>query len=458
MNQNPYRYQIPGHHYVGDFPQRVSAGILDRGADFGVVGGRRCGKTSVIKVLENDVLHRAARRTILPVTIYVTALDQVSPAVLFRRILEAMTTGLPGYRWDAFAQEPEPYRAFKSKLEGSVGQHLTDRYGSDWLAVILVDEIDNLAIRLDEAGYGDTFFGNLRDLVTQNERLKGNFRLVVTGVNDPEGVINRGSPFNILEKHKLGVLTDDNVGTLVEVGFPDGMPRAARRRLVELTGRHPYLLQGVLQKLWRGDGARIDASDVERAAASFTALHGGDFRGWFNRFGDTARLVYGYLSAHSERNVSAGELAGALSSPAHRVATGEIEEALTVLATHGAIEADGEHYRVSGTMFRDWYHAHAPVATVEVVAILDQLQGTIDTLDISADHRRRAQDQLARARDVFSRDGGGDPGAIKKDGSAVLEKLWDVVKLADKTASFAEKLAKLAPFLDRAADWIPTLS
>ena len=176
---------------------------------------------------------------------------------------------------------------------------------------------DNLAIRLDEAGYGDTFFGNLRDLVTQNEKLKGNFRLVVTGVNDPEGVINRGSPFNILEKHKLGVLTDDDVGTLVEVGFPDGMSRAARRRLVELTGRHPYLLQGVLQKLWRSDGARLDASDVERAAASFAALHGGDFRGWFNRFSDAARMVYGFLSAHSERNVSSSELAAALSSPTH---------------------------------------------------------------------------------------------------------------------------------------------
>ena len=100
-----------------------------------------------------------------------------------------------------------------------------------------------------------------------------------------------------------------------------------------------------------------------------------------------------------------------------------MEDALTVLATQG-----------------------------EVVAILDQLKPSIDTLDLSADDRRRAQEQLARARDVFSRDGGGDPGAIKKGGAAALERLWDGLKRADLVASIGGKLVKLAPFLDVAAD------
>ena len=215
MTENPYRYQIPGHHYVGDLPRRIIDGMMLRGEHIGVVGGRRCGKTSIIKVLESSLPSEALARPVVPVPVYVSGLDRASPGTLFREILRAMTAGLEGYQWSGFVREEEPFDAFKTAVEGRVGSDLTDRHGSEWMAVILIDEIDTLAGRLDEGGYGDVFFGNLRHLVMVH-KMYGNFRLVVTGVNDPEGVINRGSPFNMLATLKLGILSTENVDTLIE--------------------------------------------------------------------------------------------------------------------------------------------------------------------------------------------------------------------------------------------------
>lgn len=453
MTTNPYRYNRPGHHYVGDLPSRIIERMLVDHEHFGIVGGRRCGKTSIIRVLEREL--RRVRsvdvgRAVIPVTIDVTDFDHVAPGVVFRRILEALTAGLEGYCWDSYVEDPEPYRSFRQHVGGPVGRDLTRRHGSNWIVAILIDEVDNLAGRLHQAGHGDTLFGNLRNLLSDPD-IEDSFRLVLTGVSDPEGTINRGSPFNILAKQRLGILTYGNLDKLIGIGFQDGIGSDARNRLVELTGRHPYLVQALLQKLWRVGGAGIGRADVDWAADSFLKEHT-DFRRWLNVFDGPARRVYGYLSAYSPQSASKSDLPRALELG------DDVDPALDVLMTHGVIELDGEHCRISGTMFRDWYASHAPVAASAVDKILDQLQADIaGRLDIAADERRRAQELVATARSVLTRDANGNPGAARKEGSTRLQKTWQIVKGGAETAALVETLVKLAPYLGTAAAWIPKL-
>ena len=457
VNENPYRYQIPGHHYVGRLPRMVVEGMLDRGEHFGIIGGRRCGKTSMLKALDKDLKSGMVRRPVVPVSIDVSALDRVSPGVLFRDLLREMTAGLTGDRWASFADESEPYGAFRTQLEGPVGRDLTDRHGSDWLAVILMDEIDTLARRLEEAGHGDTFFGNLRHLV-MNHDMADRFRLVVTGVDDPEGVINRGSPFNMLAKTQLGVLAGEDVDALVAVGFGDGMRRTTKERLAELTGRHPYLLQGVLQKLWRRDRDGMDEADVDRAAASFERDHSRDFRQWLKFFDGVTRRVYGCLSAYSTEGASVEMIASALTSAAGRVVRGgEIEGALDVLSTHGVIESREQRYYFSGTMFRDWYHAHTPVVPKAVVDVIEDLHDGMDRLDISEDDRRRAKNLLAEARTIVEQVGDGGSAEVKNRVAETLKTCLEVVEGASDATAVAEKVVKLGPYLGKAVEWLVTL-
>lgn len=456
MIENPYRYQIPGHHYVGDLPRHIINGMMWHGEHFGVVGGRRCGKTSIIKVLESGVSGEAPARPVVPVPVYVSGMDRVSPAALFREILRAMTAELEGYQWSGFVREEEPFDAFKTAVEGRVGSDLTNLHGSEWMAVIMIDEIDTLAKRLDDFGYDDVFFANLRNLVMEH-KMYGNFRLVVTGVNDPEGVINRGSPFNMLAKVQLGILSSENVDTLIGVGFPDGIAKTAKERLVQLTGRHPYLLQGVLQKFWRPDGHDVSAEEVQSGAASFQQEHS-DFARWLSVFDRLPRMVYAYLSAQAGRGVSSPELASRLSTaPGRGVTRGEVDEALTVLATHGVIEQDGACYRISGTMFRDWFDAHAPVATDDVFEILNRLSSRIEGLQAPEHVRRRAQDHVGRARNLLGRGDGLNPGTAKKDGADALRGLWDVVKGLRDVTGLVRDLKELIPHLGSFGEWISNL-
>ena len=453
MNDNPYRYQEPGRHYVGDLPRRVIKGMMDRGEHFGIMGGRRCGKTSIIEVLEQRLPKESPAWTV--VRISPTALDRVSPGVLFREILTAMTKGLEGYQWSGFDQKEEPYTAFRTELKERVGNDLTNRFGSEWITAILIDEIDTVAERLKENGYGEVFFGNLRHLVMEHE-MRGGFRLVVTGVNNPEGVINAGSPLNMLAIVHLGILRSKNVDELIEAGFSDGIPRVVKERLVELTGRHPYLLQGILQKCWRPDGRNLDINVLQGAADSFLQEHN-DFAGWFKVFESVTltQKTYAFLSAESGREVSAGELSTRLSeSLGRRVILGEVNDALTVLETHGVIEQIKTSYLVSGSMFRDWFDANAPVETDEVIDILNQLGAAMERLKLSAHDRNRAEEHLERARDALSGGDGLDPGAAKTEMADALKTVWEIVKGVREAAEILKLIRTLVPQLGSFANWM----
>ena len=360
---NPYSYTIPGHTYVGNvgLRQRVVRGVMHEWEHFLIIGGRRCGKTSTLRVLKTDLANADPYPpSLVPVDLSAVVLDsRVSPGVLFRRILEVLTDGLSGFSWDAFSQEEEPFLAFLRHGETTVYEALANRYGPNWLAAIILDEVDALAQRLKYAGHGDAFFRYLRHLL-QDSQMGHHFRLVATGSKGFSELFQHGSPlFNLFATLELGVLRDQDVDELVGVGFPGSMPGEAKDRLVELTGRHPYLLQGVLHRLWSPAAAGIYRDQVDSAAASFQAEHD-DFHRWLNVFDDVAREVYGYLSARPDEKASRSSLVGALPCVAGKTVSGlDIDDALTVLVTHGVIEVDGENYRIAGRMFRDWFHSHA---------------------------------------------------------------------------------------------------
>lgn len=468
MSENPYRYQIPGNAYVGneELRARVIDGMVSGGEHFAVVGGRRCGKTSFLNIVERDLSDHADHRRFVFVAMRATALDEVSPSGLFRDMLISLTQDLPGTRWRTYFRETDPYAAFKTGLTESLGKALRKRYGREWRAVLLIDEIDSLASRLRETGHGDTFFGNLRDLVSDEEKTRNNWRLVVTGASgDMSGVIRHGSPlWNVLAKVRLRVLRDRDVEQLIDVGFKGKIGTRARARLIQLTGRHPYLLQGSLHTLWSRSPDRVAAEHVEWAANSFRREHEDDFRRWFDAFDPVARAVYGYLSASARGTATWGELrASVLRRGVESLTPGEIKDALHLLSTHGVAEgmhiadSDDTEYRICGTMFRDWFYSHAPVIKDEVVGILEELEERLEVLGLSRADRKVTQQLLARTKRILSGDNLGDFGKIKKNSSDTLRQLWNVIEGAKGIASVADVLLKLAPYFDKAAEWIRNL-
>ena len=462
--ENPYSYNdATGRNYTGndDLLRDMITRMIDHSEHFAIVGGRRCGKTSTLRVLQRRLAsseRRGQQRHVVPLLIDASA-GPVSPAILFREMLRSLTSGIPEIsesHWDSIAYEEEPYRAFRTKLtSNSVRTALTKCYGRKWLGIVMLDEIDDVAHRLLESGHGDVFFRNLRYLLTEEVKLKIHFRLVAAGVNDLAGLIRSGSPLNMLATKELGILREEDVAQLADIGFRGSMTDEARSRLTDLTGRHPYLLQGVLHALWPPGRVGIIGRQVVLASDRFQREHERNFADWLSVFDTTARMVYGYLSANIGESVSLSKLKRVLRTQGGKLIRGnEVERALGVLVTHGVVAADtaGDHYRVSGTMFRGWFHSRAPVAQDMVVEILDQFVEHIDGLGLSQREKREAHDLLAKTREVFTV--GGDPGEVKEYGGDTLRKMWSVVKGAKDAATLADMLVRLAPHLGTALNWI----
>ena len=461
-DDNPYAYSdATGRNYVGNLElrRRVIAGMTLDGEHFAIVGGRRCGKTSTLHTLKRqlEVMGDSARgRRVVPVMTEASA-GPVSAGILFREILAQLTSGLDvvkAERLEAFGHMEEPYREFRRELKRErVRSALNKRYGRRWLCVIMMDEIDDIARRLREGGHQDVFLRNLRHLLMEEVELKGHFRLVATGVNEMYRLIRSGSPLNMMAKVELQVLNDDDVNELVDVGFAGAMEGAGKTRLVDLTGRHPYLVQGVLQHLWPPGRLGVDEGQVTRAANQFQGEHEGDFWNWLNRFDAITRMAYGFLSANGEESVRLSALVSAIDRGRGVIRGREIQRSLSTLITHGvAVGTDDGGFQVMGRMFLEWFQGHAPVQMDAITEVVDQWRRLVEQSGLSRKEKRRALDLLTRSREVV--DSGGDPAEIRNKVGEALRRVWECVRFMKESAELVKMAFEIAPHLGMAGRWI----
>jgi hypothetical protein len=364
MTANPYSCTRPGSCFVGYqmVRRKMLRGLRD-GNSFAVLGGRRCGKTSLLLELAKDIegggldgVGLAPLRA-LPRYLDLQSLNEVTPGSLFGAIYDLAVQGTSAPRREVEAELD--YRSFLKKMETSRPE-MESAYGVHWLVVLLIDELDSAVARLPD----DQFFQNLRNLLMVST-IHRHFRVVASGVKAMCDLISSGSsPLNNLRHIHLGILSSGAADDLVAMGFGDGSFDAeTNQALQRITGRHPYLMQGLLELLWNYrncDGAELGSAAMESAVRQFQREHS-DFRRWLDAFGPTEHVLYQALTALSDGD---GDLATVSRRipPEHRP---NLEEALTVLAYHGLLDdSDPDRPRVAGTFFRDWYRRHDPTGAV----------------------------------------------------------------------------------------------
>jgi hypothetical protein len=346
--KNPYNCTEPGNLFVGyeHLLPRLVDGFLN-GHSFAVLGGRRCGKTSLLLELEKRLTENPLPHfKVMPAFLDIQGTSQHSPDTLFRAFYELVVKGLGVQPWQV-ASDGDDYQNFLKHLD-KAQPALMGEHGEEWLTVLLVDELD--AAKFPQAD--DLFFQNLRNFLMVS-RFHRHFRLVATGVKDLASLIISGSsPLNNLRIRHLGVLSEKQARELVTSGFRDGLSPEVESILFELTGKHPYLLQGLLEKLWekkRPD--ELARADVLEAAKEFLKEHR-DFPRWVKGFETEEHAVYRLLAQASEGALNLSEIKGRL-GPSF---ASQAEDALTVLSYHGVIDdSEPDEPRMVGHMFRDWY-------------------------------------------------------------------------------------------------------
>lgn len=338
-----YNCTKPGHLFVGYHKERRK--ILDgfkNGNSYAVIGGRRCGKTSLLVRVEKDLLENGLA-PFYSIPRYFSMEERggkPTAASLFETIYGLAVRDVANApKWKSH-ESGNPYDTFRKNLDRASGA-LTEKYGQDWLVILLIDEMD-AAVRLLP---DDQFFQNMRHFLTMSEHHR-HFRLVATGVKDMAGLISSGSsPLNNLRNCSLRILTEAEAAELVRKGVSN-IDEETLGSLFDMTGRHPYVLQGVLENLT----ANSTAWDIHAAAGDFLDEHK-DFQRWADGFNDAEKTVYNIL-AKREKEMRFSEIRDKIETPFRK----NVQSAVAVLRYHGIVEAiSGNQFKIAGTLFRDWY-------------------------------------------------------------------------------------------------------
>ncbi|MFA5922666.1 MAG: nucleotide-binding protein [Methylococcaceae bacterium] len=122
--------------------------------------------------------------------------------------------------------------------------------------------------------------------------------------------------------------------------------------LQELSGCHPWLLQGLLEYLWEAQQP-LDVESLRNAVRQFTRSRDDIFKSWTKTLDVGGRAVYQVLATRGE--ISTKQIRPLVPQ------TTTVTEILDVLGYHGLInEADDECIKLNGTLFRDWFTQNLP--------------------------------------------------------------------------------------------------
>jgi predicted nucleotide-binding protein len=344
VERNPYNCSLEGNLFVGySEPLRQTILGLENGKSYAVLGGRRCGKSSLLLEVAKKLLETAPSATrvspsrsirLLPRTLNIHAVVPRTPADFFGAIYRVVTDGLTVQPWSG-----SRYQDFLTRLD-EIAPVIKQAHGPEWAIVLLIDELDAAVATLPDS----ECFQNLRNLLMASEYSR-HFRMVASGITSLSSLIlDRSSPLNNLDPFYLGILGVEEAHELMRAGFPLGLPVGVEDRLFELTGRHPYIIQGLLEY---GGTTDPSAESLAISARRFVRDRAGTFTGWLGQFGEAGRVVYRELTKSA---ISAKELRSKLPRAL------SVQDGLLALSYHGVIdESDLDQPKISGTIFRDWF-------------------------------------------------------------------------------------------------------
>ena len=485
---NPYNCAKPGNLFVGydRLLQQLLNGFCN-GNSFALVGGRRCGKTSLLLQLQKKLQEANPEPLrLLPKYLDIQGLDNVTCEILFKTVYSLTVSDIEAEPWP-FGISEKPYQDFfrymdKAKLL------LDEKYGPDWLVVLLVDELDAAVNSLPD----DHFFQNLRNLLMVS-RFHRHFRLVASGVNNMAKLISSGSsPLNNLRAKYLDILTVKQARQLLSFGFSENFDDDLEQMLFRISGRHPYLLQGLLEKLWISR-ENLNKNFLKSCVREFLLEHN-DFHRWLDAFGPAEHAVYQILSKIPDGYMHVRDIRTSLES----VLKPQLEDALLTLSYHGVIDdSDPDEPQINGTMFRDWYKNNSPVlpeadkvdqsragenagrppdtpsiniqvnqvvssfpakmSAEDVLKIFQELKTQITSLDIEERAKKQALNSMGEGEiELEHPKPGKEPD--KSSITTALDKTTNILKSAgastDSLTNFIKKAKGIAPYIGQAAGWL----
>ena len=329
---NPYDCSRSGNLFTGyeDTRRKMVEGLVQGQKSFAVQGGRRCGKSSLLLKLCED-LRASAPPSVRWHIIDMQAVVPRTPSDVFLALYRDIADGIPDS--PAAPDTLHRYQDFLKLIDAALPA-IDAKLGRRWIIILMVDDFDVAASTLPD----DEVFQNLRNFLTSS-RHASSFRLVAAGSSRMHDLIKAGSALNNLDPVFLGILPESNATEIVRAGFADAR---FKQELFTETGRHPFILQGVLAYLWDDP----DNLSLASATRRFIRDRMPSIKQWIRDIGEGGTKVYAKLAASAD----------GLPVKSLRAKGLVLDEVLQTLSYHGLIDdSDPDHPRVSSQIFRRWF-------------------------------------------------------------------------------------------------------
>jgi len=389
---NPYDYFHPvtdtamffGRQFLVD--EVVSKLYSDRPHCYAIFGGRRFGKTSLLRAIEHELLSRQSLS------------DDLFVAPVYLDLNYEMITSRGAF-----------FQVVLRELKRVLTEHLTDIYHADRAPSVSVDVDDpvhtfehaliqilqyvmprmlRIAVLIDESEHilaqpwAPQLHANLRALVSNRPSVRDYLEILMAGSSRFYSKYREeGSPLaNVLTHIYLTNLSEDEAyrlinepaGGTVSLGVADAVWRE--------TAGHPFLTQYVMHHLCTEGLDKAIPDLVIQIAQSFDNERA-DFTDWCEDIGEVGHQVYVLLLEEGGWISRSTFLKRVQAKPL------EIRNALDTLCFHGIAEQDRRRgFRAVGEMFRRWFCENMvppkPVGLEEVIDLVELRQALVKHFDL----------------------------------------------------------------------------
>ncbi|MEM4675366.1 MAG: AAA family ATPase [Nitrososphaerota archaeon] len=336
-NRNPYHpIRINPHLFYGADRQEMIFEIvsgLKRGESFAVVGGRRLGKTTLLRRLKLEIEHTAPN--ILPIYVDVQALPYVYSALEVFDWLKYQVIAQVGITLEGSIQSYPP--RWIVEILNRTGYHKI---------VLIVDEFD--AFR--SYPWSDTLFNNFRALIQNMPGISDKFGIVVAGARTMD-VLHEGfgSPLaNVLTWRYLSVLLKEDALRLICEPVNEQFPATISTRVWEMSGGHPYIIQFIMYHLCENYGQGHLENILEHIEEKFVGENEILLKQlWFDHLEEPERRVFRALQHEGAMTLDA--LITRLG-----IKRGVVQKYLKILSFVGVVRKEGDLYTPAGSLLDRW--------------------------------------------------------------------------------------------------------
>ena len=324
---------------------------------FGLAGGRRMGKTTLLRRVQRDLQERVEKwrgSGFLIIPIYVDGLTLPRPLIandVWELLFRQLQSPLPNPSCTLIQPDFEVFKSATSTVFRDIEEEPR--------VIVMFDEIEPVLV----CDWAPAFLSHWRALLSNTPGISEYFTAVFAGARELDALRRDiGSPLkDILEWRSLRSLAYGDASRLMQEPIYQQWDCSFLRCVYRETGGHPMLLQYVMQqicRLWPAARSQLSMEQlVERATEKFARERRWQFSEWWERYcSPAAQRVYARL--YDADGVVQ------LQTLVHKFGLEESNDAIEILQHVGLVEDSGEGlaFRCAGDMFRRWYACYGALA------------------------------------------------------------------------------------------------